>query len=92
MLVPVPVQAGQHFNLGNVHEADRQVMVECSPGVHDVRSLSFSAAEHKPQMAWHANLYESEARWPARPSRSCRPRAPRPSPPVRGRLVLRLLR
>ena len=58
----VPAEAGQHFNMGNTHTPDEQVMVECAPGAVNVRRLHTSDAKHAaaPVVAYHANLYESE--------------------------------
>lgn len=54
--------SGQHFNLGSIHEKDRQVMIETSPVGCDVRELVPPEVQQgPPTVAYHCNRYESKA-------------------------------
>lgn len=52
--------SGMHFNLGSLHEKNRQVMLETSPLGCNVRELSPPPANGPPTIANHTNCYVSE--------------------------------
>jgi hypothetical protein len=52
--------SGQHFNLGSIHEPNRQLLVETSPNGCSVQELRPPTAGQRATAAYHTNVYTSD--------------------------------